>query len=189
MKSFILAALAIFTVGFYSCGPQPVYYQQQPTVVTTQAQADPYYNADYQVNQNGGTQMVVVRDNDGTQFLMDYLLFNSLYGQGYGNVVNYYHSHHNIYRPYNSGYYSSWRRVRTSSFGRQSYSNTYLRSRSTPAVNPSSGFRSQRVYQTQSNPNSAFRSRGTSTPSPMTRTSINAAPRASSMRSSGFRRR
>jgi hypothetical protein len=149
MKRLIFVLLAGLLA---SCGvPQPQYIQS-PT----------------------GQQMVVVQDNSGSQFLVDYLMFQSL---GYGGCVSYYHAHPGYYRMYDRNAYSSW--------------HAYSPSMRTPSPAPAirdNGFRS--------NGNSAPVQFRNTSPSPTrtngfssTGTRVTFRNTTSGTRSSGFRRR
>lgn len=83
-------------------------------------------NPQYEVLQSPtGMQQVVVTDNSGTQFLMDYILFNQLMSSGgYNTVTNYYHVHRNSYPVYVRSNYSSWKSVGSGTYRNYS-SNSY----------------------------------------------------------------
>lgn len=113
-KLLVIALVALFAV---SCG--------------CMTSAAPY---DY-IQGPGGNQMVVCRDNSGTQFLMDYLLFSTLMRSGgYGAVINNYHTYPGRYT-YNPAQYRGYRPFRGASYSQSSWGG-YTRS-----GGPNSSFR------------------------------------------------
>lgn len=105
-KNLVLLSLS-FSIFASSCGCGQQQYAQ-----------DPPYNY---IQSPTGQQMVVVHDNNGSQFLMDYLIFSSLMGRGgYGAVINNYHSYPSRYSTYNSSY-SSWKPFRGTTYNRNTY--------------------------------------------------------------------
>ncbi len=101
--SFLLVGL---TLALTSCSnyPQPVAVVQTQPVQTG---VDDYGNPTYEVVDNNGQQAVVVYNNDGSQFFMDYVIFNSLLNSGgWGSVYNTYNTNPGLY--YNSGLYSRY---------------------------------------------------------------------------------
>lgn len=100
-----LVLLAFVSVLAVSCGC----YQQ------------PIGGAPYSYMQGpGGQQMVVCHDN-GTQFMMDYLLFTSLMNRGgYGAVMNNYHTYPSRYG-YNPSLYRNYRPFNGQSYNARSY--------------------------------------------------------------------
>lgn len=175
MKKFLLSAFAaILIMSGCTChiyqDPDPYSYMQGPN----------------------GQQVVVVRDNSGSQFVMDYLLFNSLMNSGgYNSVVNYYHVHPTIGRPYNRSYYSSWKPYRGTYSGYSSgnhSSSSYSGSRSqfrntSPASPKTSVFRNTSPV---SKPSTSFRSTSPSS-SGFSSTGSSYRSSSSSYRSSSFR--
>lgn len=105
MKSFLILSLITVSLCMTSCqcGPQmggtPYSYVQGP----------------------GGMQQVACMNNDGTQFLMDLVLFNMLMNHGgYGSVMNHYHSYPGRFTPYRGG--AGWRSYNGPSYSPSSYS-------------------------------------------------------------------
>ena len=121
----IAILFSLLTVLFVSC----TNYQPVPVVATTTTG----YSGDYQMMTSPtGAQMVVVNDG-GRSFLMDYLLFNSLMSRGgYSNVINHYHTYPSSGRYYNASAYRGWRQ------SRYNYSGSGLRS---SGVSTGSNFR------------------------------------------------
>lgn len=144
-------------LALMACNPNPVVVQQQ---------APPYQY----IQSPTGQQMVVVQDNSGVQFLMEYAMFNSLMNSGgYGTVINYYHTYPTRCTRYNSSSYSGWRSFNGRSYSPSSYSGFR-----------SSGGGSSPVFKnTTPSQSNGFRSSGTSS-SPVFR---NTSPSGSS----GFR--
>ena len=116
----------------YACNPAPPYqYIQSPT----------------------GQQMVVVRDDNGAEFLMEYMLFTSLMNSGgYNNVIHHYHTNTAIYPRYNRSSYGGWKSFKGRSYSRDQYDNWH-----------------------NSN-NSGFRSSGNSRPATFKNTSPSSSP-------------
>ncbi len=83
MKSYLLSVLLMVLLA--SCTPSPQqYYQQQAYAPMAQEGYD------------RGERVVYVRDNNGQQFLMSYLMYNQLMSNGgYNNVIHHYHSNPN----------------------------------------------------------------------------------------------
>lgn len=73
-----------------------------------------HYQDDYRVIKGPqGQEMVVIQDDNGGSFLMDYLTFQALMNQGgYNSVLNQYRSNTNLYPMYNRNIYSNWNTVR-----------------------------------------------------------------------------
>lgn len=81
---YLIALLSIILLS--SCGQDS--YDQQPLNYDPQAQYGNY----------NGNNVVYVRDNRGEQFIMDYILYQSLFNSGgYNSVSNYYYNHPNDY--------------------------------------------------------------------------------------------
>lgn len=120
MKNLFSALLIGLLLVFSSCYQQPYPRQvvvQQPVAQQVQTGTDDYGNPTYEVVSQGGQQAVVVYNNDGSQFFMDYVLFNSLLNSGgWGNVYNTYNSNPGYY--YNSSLYN-----RYSGWGHSGYYN------------------------------------------------------------------
>jgi hypothetical protein len=154
MKKLLIPILLFLA----SCNSQP-YYNQYPN--------------DYQVMTSPTGQQMVVINNGGRSYLMDYLLFTNLMNSGgYTRVYNYYHSYPSSITYYNPSSYSNWRstRMNSSSFR----SNTPSTGSGFRSVNNNpSGFRSN-----NSSSNSVF-----STPTQSSGSGF----RSSSSSSSGFR--
>lgn len=102
-----MLALIVCVAMIQSCAysPQPYYAQTTPAY---------YGNQDYQVVQGpNGVQQVVV-NNNGTQFLMDYIIFTNLMNSGgYNGVIGAYNRNRSYYPMYTSSMYSRYRAVRT----------------------------------------------------------------------------
>jgi len=109
-----LVSILAVALALVSCSQQPQYVAvQQPPMAAqqpVQTGTDAYGNPTYEVVQNGAQQAVIVNNTDGTQFFMDYVLFNSLLNNGgWGSVYNRYSMNPGLY--YNAGLYntySSW---------------------------------------------------------------------------------
>lgn len=94
----------------------------------------------------GGQQMVACYDNSGTRFLMDYLMFQSLMGNGgYGSVMGYYRQYPTRVTVWNNSY-NSWH-----SFNGRSYSSSSYRGYNRPSSAGSS-------YRSTTAPPSSYRS-------------------------------
>jgi hypothetical protein len=80
---------------FADCTPDTPVQVQEPYTQLSERDSD-------------GNQVVVVKDNDGTEFLMSLVLFNMLMNSGSGggidNVRNYHHHHYHNDPGYRSGY-------------------------------------------------------------------------------------
>lgn len=144
MKKTILFLSTIFLLA--SC------YQQPPQVIVApQSQAvvappvnpnDPYYEVRQDPYSN--TQVVYVRANDGTSYFLDYLVFQSLWGNGggYGAVNNYYiHNRSTIISQ--GSHYSNYRTSYTSRDNNRP--NNIFRSSGTGSYSPASKTQAQTV--------------------------------------------
>jgi hypothetical protein len=171
MKNFLLSTFtAILLLGCNTYqNPDPYSYIQSPT----------------------GQQMVVVHDNSGAQFVMEYMLFNSLMNSGgYGSVINYYHVHPTMFRSYDRNYYSSWKPYRGTYSGYTSgnhrsgsYSTSSPQFRNTSPAPKTSVFRNTTPI---SKPSTSFRSTSPSSSS-FRSTGSSYRSSSSSYRSSSFR--
>jgi len=157
-----------------------------------------YQEPSYQT-QTSQPQTIIVKDNDGSDFVMDMLLYNALMSQGgRGNVVNYYYGHPGDSRiRYNSGYRhnprirSNFRGITykrsTPNYYRSSQrTNTYTPSRSSSSYTPSrSSYRPSRSSSSYSRSSSSYSpSRSSSS-----RRSSSSSSRSSSRSSSSSSRR
>lgn len=107
--SLLLVGLALAMTSCYQ-QPYPQRIVVQQPVQQVQTGTDDYGNPTYEVVSNGGQQEVIVYNPNGTQFFMDYILFNSLINNGgWGSVYGRYNANPGLY--YNQSYYntySSW---------------------------------------------------------------------------------
>lgn len=98
---FMILCIMIIT----SCYQQPQYVAVQ----ASQQGVDPQAT----LGTYNGQQVMYITDNRGEQFMMDYILFNSLFNSGgYNSVSTYYYGHANDYGhiyPYSSSYFHSIR--------------------------------------------------------------------------------
>lgn len=86
--------IVLFFIVVAACNQTPTYVQQP---------AQPYH--EIRVDPNTGQQVVYVQQADGTNYFLDYLLFNSLFNSGgYGSVYGYYNTHTTIVRNYSTHY-------------------------------------------------------------------------------------
>lgn len=130
---------------------------------TTPATAYDYSGQPYSyIQSDNGQQMVVVRDNNGAQVVMEYMLFQSLMNNGgYGSVINYYHVHPKMFHTYDRSY-SSWRPFRGTSYNtrtsgfRSTVTSPGVSYRSTTVTPKGTGFRAAPTYTKPSG--SGFRS-------------------------------
>ena len=95
--------LVVLFALLYACNPAPPYqYIQSPT----------------------GQQMVVVRDDNGAEFLMEYMLFTSLMNSGgYNNVIHHYHTNTAVYPRYNRNAYGGWKSFNGRTYSSEQYNN------------------------------------------------------------------
>jgi hypothetical protein len=89
-KLFIIIAALFLVVSCEQSPPQGAYHEVRIDPVT-------------------GQQVVYVQQADGTNYFLDYVLFNSLFNSGgYGSVYGYYNTHTVYIRSY-STHYSNYR--------------------------------------------------------------------------------
>lgn len=182
MKKLAILLLSLLVLG---CNPSPVVVQQQ---------TPPYQY----IQSPTGQQMVVVQDNSGVEFLMEYAMFNSLMNSGgYGTVINYYHTYPTRCTRYNSSSYSGWKSFNGRGYSPSSYSGfrssgggskpTFMNT--TPQQGNgfrSSGTSSSPVFKSTSpSGSSGFRSSNTNSSGGYFKSSTNSGFRSSS--SGGFR--
>lgn len=110
-KIFLFATiLSVLSLVLTSCSDNTRYVQDEPQPTAVEGW-------------DNGQKVVYVKDNNGQEFLMSYLLFTSLYNRGgYNNVVNHYYTHSSDrnYRPVSN----SFRRSKTLNGFSNSYKNT-----------------------------------------------------------------
>ena len=166
MKNFrkvglLLTIVMALAVCLFSCyqPPQPMYQQQPYQMMTSPT----------------GQQMVMFNDN-GSQVLLDYMIFQSLMNSGgYGNVLHSYRTYPQAYHPYNPQVYAGWNRSayspppKTTGNSTSGFrSNTPSTGREFKTLTPSSAFRSSSgssssVFRSSnSSPSSGFRSSSSS---------------------------
>ena len=179
MKTLFLSLVVFF---FLSCNTNPQY-------VGTSVYSQPITpQQNYEVLQQGGQQVVYVR-NGAEEFFMDYLMFNSLMNSGgWGSVYGRYHSNPGYY--YNPGMvsrYNSYTHVRSYNYvnGRSvSNNNSYYKNR----IATNSQINNRPSVNTYRSPSRASISTSSSSPyrSP-SRSSYSSPSRSSSSSSSSSR--
>lgn len=117
------------------------------------------YNPGYQVvNSPNGGQVVVIKNDDGSDFFMDYLIFQSLMNSGgIGGVRNYYGQHRyepnymNQQNQYKNQYKSVVHNHYYNSSGNSQSTNTQKSQQPEVKYRPSSGFSNTSSTSTQNN--------------------------------------
>lgn len=106
----IIIAVGIFSllaITCYNCTKSQQYHQPATSYQTPSPVQD--YGTHQVIAQPGGSQVVVVKDQSGSEFFMDYLIFQTLMNAGgMNNVYGYYNQHR--YDPTwdrDQGYYRS----------------------------------------------------------------------------------
>jgi len=101
-----VGVLSLFAITCYNCTKSQQQYQQ-PAAVYQSAPPVQDYGTHQVISQPGGSQVVVVKDHSGSEFFIDYLMFQSLMNMsgGMNNVYGYYNQHR---------YDPSWDRDQTS---------------------------------------------------------------------------